>query len=126
MFKEIEEINTRPKPFEFYTAAVLWTDPHTSKQMLEYHLNESLDLASRNPEFIDRSAGWIASQTSGADRVCIRPGSHNSAPMSLASTFLNDRYDTHRKRLREKACASTTCVRTTWNLKQTSGSTSSR
>lgn len=59
MFKELESINSRPKPFEFYTADELWTDSYTSKKMLEYHLNESLDLASRNLAFIKRSGNWI-------------------------------------------------------------------
>ncbi|MHC4368291.1 MAG: class I SAM-dependent methyltransferase [Planctomycetota bacterium] len=62
MFEELEKINTRPKPFEFYTASDLWTDEHTSKQMLSYHLNEQVDLSSRNTEFIDRSVEWIASE----------------------------------------------------------------
>jgi len=62
MFKELVDINTRPKPFEFYTASDLWTDEHTSKKMLEFHLNESLDLASRNAESIKRSASWIAAR----------------------------------------------------------------
>lgn len=61
MFDELEKINSRPEPFEFYTADDLWTDEHTSKQMLEYHLNEAVDLASRNREFIERSAEWILS-----------------------------------------------------------------
>jgi SAM-dependent methyltransferase len=60
MFEELEKINTRPKPFEFYTAPELWTDEHTSKQMLMFHLNQNVDLASRNIEFIDRSVDWIA------------------------------------------------------------------
>ena len=30
--------------------------------MLKYHLNESIDLSSRNKSFIDRSEEWIASQ----------------------------------------------------------------
>jgi hypothetical protein len=34
MFKELERINERPEPFQFYTASDLWTDEHTSKQML--------------------------------------------------------------------------------------------
>ncbi len=34
VFAQLEEINSRPEPFEFYTAADLWTDEHTSKQML--------------------------------------------------------------------------------------------
>ena len=62
MFNELEDINTRPKPFEFYTAAELWTDEHTSEQMLQFHLNESIDLSSRKHAFIDRSVEWIASQ----------------------------------------------------------------
>jgi len=61
MFKELEEINSRPAPFQFYTAKELWTNEHTSKKMLEYHLNESLDLSSRNKNFIDRSLKWIVS-----------------------------------------------------------------
>ena len=61
MFEEIENINTRPKPFEFYTASDLWTDAHTSKQMLTFHLNEDIDMSSRNTEFINRSVEWIAS-----------------------------------------------------------------
>ena len=61
MFEELEKINTRPKPFEFYTASDLWTDEHTSKQMLSYHLNEEIDLSSRNVAFIERSVNWIVS-----------------------------------------------------------------
>jgi len=61
MFGELQSINARPKPFEFYTASDLWTDEHTSKQMLAYHLNEEVDISSRNAEFIDRSVEWIAS-----------------------------------------------------------------
>lgn len=76
MFKELEEINTRPEPFQYYTAEELWTDEHTSKQMLKYHLNDSVDLSSRNSEFIQRSVEWIVShfnvnaQTSIADFGC--------------------------------------------------------
>ena len=61
MFKELKEINSRPEPFEFYTADELWTNEHTSKQMLKYHLDESIDLSSRNKSFIDHSVEWIVS-----------------------------------------------------------------
>jgi len=61
MFEELDKINTRPKPFEFYTASDLWTDEHTSKQMLSFHLNEEIDVSSRNAAFIDRSVEWISS-----------------------------------------------------------------
>jgi len=62
MFEELEKINERPEPFQFYTASDLWTDEHTSKQMLSFHLNEAIDISSRNVEFIDRSVKWIASE----------------------------------------------------------------
>ena len=68
MFKELVEINSRPKPFEFYTASELWTDEHTSEQMLNYHLNPDVDLSSRNRAFIDRSADWIV------PRFALAPG----------------------------------------------------
>jgi SAM-dependent methyltransferase len=61
MFKELREINSRPAPFQFYTADELWADEHTSKQMLEYHLNESIDVSSRNRNFIESSVEWIVS-----------------------------------------------------------------
>ena len=61
MFKEIKELNSRPSPFQFYTADELWTNEHTSKQMLEYHINEAIDVSSRNKIFIERSVEWIVS-----------------------------------------------------------------
>lgn len=71
MFKELESINSRPKPFQFYTAEELWTDEHTSKQMLQYHLNESVDVSSRNLKFIDRSVEWITSHFNVNDKTDI-------------------------------------------------------
>ena len=59
MFKELKEINERPALFQFYTADELWANKHTSKQMLEYHLNESIDISSRNKNFIENSVEWI-------------------------------------------------------------------
>ncbi len=60
MFEELEKINHKPEPFEFYTASDLWTDEYTSKQMLYYHLKEDVDMSSRNIAFIDKSVNWIA------------------------------------------------------------------
>ncbi|MEE4263452.1 MAG: methyltransferase domain-containing protein [Desulfobacteraceae bacterium] len=62
MFEELERINERPEPFQCYTASELWTDEHTSKQMLSYHLDGASDVSSRNAEFIHRSVKWIASE----------------------------------------------------------------
>lgn len=61
MFKQLEEVSSRPRPFEYYTAADLWTDNHTSEQMLAYHLNADIDVSSRRGEFIDQSVAWIGS-----------------------------------------------------------------
>ena len=61
MFTQLEEINNRPELFQFYTAADLWTDEHTSEQMLAYHLNTGIDVSSRRGDFIDQSVAWIAS-----------------------------------------------------------------
>jgi len=46
---------------QFYTADELWANEHTSKQMLEYHLNEAIDVSSRNKNFIERFTEWIVS-----------------------------------------------------------------
>jgi SAM-dependent methyltransferase len=62
VFEKLEDINSRPEPFEFYTARDLWTDEHTSEQMLKYHLNEDVDLSSRKKSFIDLSEEWIATR----------------------------------------------------------------
>jgi SAM-dependent methyltransferase len=59
MYNELNIINSRPEPFQYYTTDELWTDDHTSKKMLECHLNETIDVSSRNKAFIDRSIDWI-------------------------------------------------------------------
>lgn len=59
MFATLKKINARPVPFETYTAEALWTDPHTSAQMLSYHLNAAIDVSSRRAAFIDRSVAWL-------------------------------------------------------------------
>ena len=59
MYSFLREQNTRPPVFSVYTADQLWTDPHIAKQMLAYHLNPDLDLASRNHGFIERSVDWL-------------------------------------------------------------------
>lgn len=60
-FSQIQEICSRPKPYEFYTAPDLWTEPYVAKQMLKWHLDPDAELASRSKEFTDRSQEWIRS-----------------------------------------------------------------
>ena len=71
MFKELKELNSRPAPFQFYTANELWANENTSKKMLEYHLNEAIDVSSRNKSFIERSAEWIVSHFGVDDKTTI-------------------------------------------------------
>ncbi|MBU0961845.1 MAG: class I SAM-dependent methyltransferase [Proteobacteria bacterium] len=71
MYAQLKEINQKPKPFEFYTADSLWATPHTSEQMLSYHLNEDVDLASRNKVFIDKSIDWISTHFSVGEQTKI-------------------------------------------------------
>jgi cyclopropane fatty-acyl-phospholipid synthase-like methyltransferase len=59
MFAELETITAKPVVFSVYTAAELWTNEHTAKQMLEYHLNDDIDASSRNSAFITRSTDWM-------------------------------------------------------------------
>jgi len=59
MFKALKKINEKPEPFQYYTANDLWTDEHISKQMLKYHLNESVDISSRKGQFIQKSVDWM-------------------------------------------------------------------
>ena len=58
----LKSINTRPTAWEFYTAAELWTDEHTSERMLGFHLNADIDVSSRKHSFIERSVEWIVSR----------------------------------------------------------------
>ena len=59
LFAALESIHKRPAPFSVYTANDLWTDEHTSQQMLAFHLNEDIDVSSRRISFIDDSVSWL-------------------------------------------------------------------
>jgi len=61
-FAALERINERPAPYSRYTADALWTSPDISEMMLRYHLDGSVDLASRRSEFIETSVAWIVSE----------------------------------------------------------------
>jgi len=71
MTSESKNNDVKPKLYEFYTAKELWTDEYISKQMLAYHLNAGVDLASRKPEFMDKSVDWIVSHFNVGDNTSI-------------------------------------------------------
>ncbi|USE01851.1 class I SAM-dependent methyltransferase [Vibrio sp. SCSIO 43133] len=64
MYNKIDEASAKPVVWSAYTADVLWTDSHIAKQMLAFHLNPELSLASRTAEFIDASTSWLVSEFS--------------------------------------------------------------
>jgi len=41
--------------------SIFWSDKHISKNLLDAHLNPNSEAASRNPQFISKSAAWISS-----------------------------------------------------------------
>ncbi|WP_297093401.1 methyltransferase domain-containing protein [uncultured Draconibacterium sp.] len=59
----------KPNLYEPGTA-VMWTDEHISKQLLQVHLNENVDLASRKPETIKNTVDWIL-ENSGGEKLNI-------------------------------------------------------
>lgn len=67
MYHQLKKIDQRPKPYQFCTTETLWTDPHISQKMLDFHLNPETEPASRNHAFIDRSVQWVAERFSMGD-----------------------------------------------------------
>ena len=59
LFNQLENIRARPKVFDVYTAEDLWADPYVSEQMLTYHLDGDVAMASRTSDFISRSLDWL-------------------------------------------------------------------
>ncbi|MFC2134567.1 class I SAM-dependent methyltransferase [Bacteroidota bacterium] len=59
-------IKETTKP-EIYTkgSAVMWTDEHISKQLLDVHLNPDVDLASRKQTTIEKTVNWILEKAPG-------------------------------------------------------------
>ena len=53
------QLQEKPQPFE-PGEPKFWTDPHIARQMLDSHLDPTVDGASRRPETIQRITNWIA------------------------------------------------------------------
>ncbi len=74
MFSILREHLARPTLFSQYSAKTLWTNDHISSRMLEYHLDPSGDVASRNHAFIQRAASWMAHEFALAGRTVLDLG----------------------------------------------------
>jgi len=68
MYELLHDISKRPDAFSRYTVKELWTRPHLARQMLDYHLSQETDLASRKHESIDRVVEWIDTQLGLSDK----------------------------------------------------------
>ncbi|UCH40727.1 MAG: class I SAM-dependent methyltransferase, partial [Gammaproteobacteria bacterium] len=89
-FSALESVNEKPRPFSVYTASELWTDEHTSEQMLAFHLDGEIDVSSRRTDFIDKSVRWLNEhfELSKGDRVIdfgCGPGLYTSRIASLGA-----------------------------------------
>lgn len=71
LYSDLEWINERPQPFEFYSAKELWTEDHTSQQMLAFHLDSEIDFSSRTISFIEKSVGWMADRFKISEGVSV-------------------------------------------------------
>ncbi|MFC1484329.1 hypothetical protein ACFL5M_00710 [Candidatus Neomarinimicrobiota bacterium] len=58
LFRELDRILQRPKPFEYYTSPLLWDTAHFVDNMLEHHLDPDSNLASP-PQGIHRAGGGV-------------------------------------------------------------------
>ena len=59
LYTVLARVVAKPAPFSAYTASALWVDSHRSQQMLGFHLNPRIDVASRRATFINESAEWM-------------------------------------------------------------------
>lgn len=59
-FELMRKLSEKPKLYE-RGSAVMWTDPHIAKQLLELHINPEHDVASRNRRKIELTVDWILS-----------------------------------------------------------------
>ncbi len=54
--------NTKQPPLYAEGTAKMWTDEHISKQLLQVHLSDDVDLASRKMSTIEKTIDWILQQ----------------------------------------------------------------
>ena len=71
--KKLIHLTKKPDLYQPGTA-VMWTDPHISKQLLNIHLNEHMDLASRKHTTIARTIQWILDQLQDAPQSILDLG----------------------------------------------------
>lgn len=68
MYAKLNDRLRRPALYE-RAIAPFWDDPHIAARMLAAHLDPDTDAASRRPEFMDRSADWLATLVPSGARL---------------------------------------------------------
>lgn len=71
MFNQLKNFTLRPEPFSVYTAEQLWNTSHIARQMLKYHLNETVDISSRRIETIKKSVNWMVDHFNLGDQTTL-------------------------------------------------------
>jgi len=61
MIKKLTELTVKPGLYAEGNA-VMWTDEYISQQLLQVHLSEHTDMASRKPETINKTIDWVLEQ----------------------------------------------------------------
>jgi SAM-dependent methyltransferase len=62
LYRSLSALAQKPEPFSASTVKELWTKPHLARRMLEYHLSQQTEHASRPLEGIDRIVSWLDGQ----------------------------------------------------------------
>ena len=62
MKKIFEVLENKPRLFEA-SPQNIWNTPYISKNMLNAHLDENLDSATRKLSFVEKSVNWICEIT---------------------------------------------------------------
>lgn len=99
MYDLLDEFSKRPEPFSRHTVKELWTRPHLAQQMLDYHLSQDTDLASRRFETIEHVVDWIDAQLNLPDKsVCdlgCGPGLYSQRFATRGATVTGVDFSTH-------------------------------
>lgn len=71
--EKLTSLTKKPPLYEVGTA-IMWTDPHISKELLKAHLDPNHDAASRNPKSIQQIISWMKNQINPNSKDCLDLG----------------------------------------------------
>lgn len=80
----LEALSTKPR-LDDRGYALMWTDPHISKQMLAAHLSPQLDAASRPHHVIDNTVKWL-------HKMCNMPSSAQVLDLGCGPGLYSSRF----------------------------------